>query len=317
MVKGKIIKGIAGFYYVQTDDKIYECKARGKFRKDQLTPLIGDYVEINTTNYEGSLKSDFLQGTIEEILERKNKLIRPPVANIDQGLIVFSVSYPKLHVDLLDKFLLIMEKEKIEAHIILNKIDEQNTIDYKQLIKTYSSAGYNILDISAVQNINLNKIKLLLNNKTSFFAGPSGVGKSTILNQVQKNLVLETGVMSEKIKRGKHTTRHVELMPLIEGGYVVDTPGFTSLQLDDFECDDLKYYFREFNKYEGQCKFTGCNHINEPQCVIKQLLKDNKISKSRYDSYINYFNQLKNIRKKPPLSQQSKGYRLTKDKIID
>ncbi|OON94358.1 MAG: ribosome small subunit-dependent GTPase A, partial [Candidatus Epulonipiscium fishelsonii] len=232
MVKGKIIKGIAGFYYVQTDDKIYECKARGKFRKDQLTPLIGDYVEINTTNYEGSLKSDFLQGTIEEILERKNKLIRPPVANIDQGLIVFSVSYPKLHVDLLDKFLLIMEKEKIEAHIILNKIDEQNTIDYKQLIKTYSSAGYNILDISAVQNINLNKIKLLLNNKTSFFAGPSGVGKSTILNQVQKNLVLETGVMSEKIKRGKHTTRHVELMPLIEGGYVVDTPGFTSLQLD-------------------------------------------------------------------------------------
>ncbi|ONI37800.1 ribosome small subunit-dependent GTPase A [Candidatus Epulonipiscium fishelsonii] len=299
MVKGKIIKGIAGFYYVQTDDKIYECKARGKFRKDQLTPLVGDYVEIKTTNYDGSAKNDFLQGSIENILERTSKLIRPPVANVDQGLIVFSVSYPKLHVDLLDKFLIIMEKEKIDAHIILNKIDEKNTVDYKTLIRTYSSAGYNIVDISAIQNINLDKIRFLLRNKTSFFAGPSGVGKSTILNQVQQNLVLETGVVSEKIKRGKHTTRNVELMPLLEGGYVVDTPGFTSLQLDDIDCDDLKYYFREFTKYEGKCKFVGCNHINEPKCVIKQLLQDNRISKSRYESYVSYFDQLKNTKKIP------------------
>ncbi|ONI45926.1 ribosome small subunit-dependent GTPase A [Candidatus Epulonipiscioides gigas] len=299
-MEGKIIKGIAGFFYVApTESKqIYECKARGKFRNENQTPLIGDIVKISTTNYEGSTAGNFLQGTIDKILPRKNKLIRPPVANVDQGIIVFSLSYPVMHLDLLDRFLVMMEISKIDAIIVLNKLDEVINERYKEIVAGYKLTGYNVICTSVKDdNINIEQIKDLLKNKTSFFAGPSGVGKSSLLNAICPNFKLETGQVSQKIKRGKHTTRHTELLTLAFGGYVLDTPGFTSLKFDIIEPNLLKNYFIEFNQYENECKFKGCTHIHEPGCNVKKAVEDNKIYKSRYQSYLNYFEELKNTKK--------------------
>ncbi len=297
MMYGKIIKGIAGFYYVQAEGTVYECKARGKFRAKGETPLIGDKVGITVTEYEGSEKGDYLQGSIEEILPRDNKLIRPPVANVDQGLIVFSVSYPQMHLDLLDRFLIMMEMEGIQARIILNKVDEESQVDYQEIVDGYTKSGYEVYCVSAKTGHNVDTVRGLLKDKTSFFAGPSGVGKSTLLNAISPELKLQTGEVSAKIKRGKHTTRHVELLPFDGGGYVLDTPGFTSLQFEEIDAQELREYFIEFDKYQGQCKFGGCSHIHEPNCAIKTAIDNDEIYKSRYDNYISYYNQLKSIRR--------------------
>ncbi len=297
MINGKIVKGIAGFYYVDVGDMIYECKARGKFRKEQLSPLIGDLVKISVTDYEGSEKGDYLQGSIEEILPRTNKLIRPPVANVDQGLIVFSVSYPEMHLDLLDRFLIMMEIEDIKSIIVLNKVDDIHQTEYEKVVQGYQLSGYEVYCVSAKEKINLDAIKAVISNKTSFFAGPSGVGKSTLLNAISPNLKLQTGEVSTKIKRGKHTTRHVELLPLDGGGYVLDTPGFTSLQFEEIQADLLKDYFIEFHKYEGSCKFKGCSHVHEPGCMVKSAYENNEIYESRYKNYLAYYAQLKSIRR--------------------
>ncbi|OON93148.1 MAG: ribosome small subunit-dependent GTPase A [Candidatus Epulonipiscioides saccharophilum] len=307
-MKGKIIKGIAGFFYVEPSEsnnklndkpnnkQIYECKARGKFRNSKQTPLIGDLVEISTTYYEGSEKGDFLQGTIDEILPRKNQLFRPSVANVDQGIIVFSLSYPTIHLDLLDRFLIMMAAAEIDAIIVLNKLDEAINDQYKEIVEGYRLTGYNVLCTSAKDG-HINEVKNILKDKTSFFAGPSGVGKSTLLNTICPNFHLETGKMSEKIKRGKHTTRHTELLNLTFGGYVLDTPGFTSLKFEDIDINSLKNYFIEFAQYEGQCKFNGCTHTHEPNCAVKNAVNSGQIYKARYDSYVNYFKELQNIKK--------------------
>jgi ribosome biogenesis GTPase len=296
MLQGTIIKGIAGFYYVESNQTIYECKARGIFRKDHIIPIIGDNVLISLAHEENS-QDKYLAATIEEILERKNSLVRPAVCNVDQAIVMFSVTYPEIHLDLLDRFLIMIERENIDPYIVLNKIDEGNEESYRYIIERYEKVGYEVICLSAKMEINIERLKPKLYNQTTVFAGPSGVGKSTLLNALEKGLSLETGKVSEKIKRGKHTTRHVELIPLTTGGFVVDTPGFTSLQLEGIDKDDLKYYFREFRSFEGQCKFTGCSHTHEPGCAVKEGLGKGSVLKERYDSYVTYYNQLRDIRR--------------------
>ncbi len=296
MVQGTIIKGIAGFYYVEANSTIYECKARGKFRKENMTPLIGDRVIISLKQEENSTDR-FLEGTIEEILPRTNSLIRPPVANVDQAMVVFSVTYPQIHLDLLDRFLIHIEREHIKPYIVLNKIDEGNKESYQYIVDRYTKVGYEVICLSAKKKLNTDILMPKLQGKTTVFAGPSGVGKSTLLNTIEESFTLETGEVSEKIKRGKHTTRHVELMPLTVGGFVLDTPGFTSLQLEGIEADDLKHYFIEFEPYEGSCKFSGCTHTHEPGCSVKTALAEGEISEERYNSYTTYYKQLKDTRR--------------------
>lgn len=296
MVEGTIIKGIAGFYYVEAGQTIYECKARGKFRKKNIVPVIGDNVLISLKEEENS-SDRYLEGTIEEILERKNSLIRPAVANVDQAMVVFSVTYPQIHLDLLDRFLIHIEKEDITPCIILNKIDEGNPEEYEYIVERYTKVGYEVICLSAKKAIHTELLMPKLKDKTTVFAGPSGVGKSTLINTVEEGLGLETGHVSDKIKRGKHTTRHVELIPLSEGGFVLDTPGFTSLQLDGIEADELQYYFPEFKDYIGSCKFRGCTHIHEPGCKVQEALENGRIIKERYETYTTYYKQLKETRR--------------------
>ncbi|MGL4799083.1 MAG: ribosome small subunit-dependent GTPase A [Cellulosilyticaceae bacterium] len=296
-MQGTIIKGIAGFYYVKVDEQVYECKARGKFRKQGITPLIGDLVTITVDEALQDTNYAYKQGNIEEIHPRKNKLIRPPVANVDQGIVVFSVTFPEIHLDLLDRFLIMVEYEGITPYIVLNKIDDGNRETYQYIVDGYEKSGYEVLCVSAKVGMHLDALKAVLKDKISFFAGPSGVGKSTLLNALQPHFSLQTGEVSDKIKRGKHTTRHVELLPFSEGGYVLDTPGFTSLQFEEIHQDDLKYCFREFKPYEGQCKFNGCSHIHEPGCAVKKALEEGMLFAPRYDNYVQYYNQLKDIRR--------------------
>lgn len=296
MVEGTIIKGIAGFYYVETGQTIYECKARGKFRNKNIIPVIGDNVLISIKDEENS-SDRYLEGTIEEILERKNSLIRPAVANVDQAMVVFSVTYPQIHLDLLDRFLIHIEKEDITPCIILNKIDEGNREEYDYIVERYTKVGYEVICLSAKKALHTDLLMPKLKDKTTVFAGPSGVGKSTLINTIEEGLALETGHVSDKIKRGKHTTRHVELIPLSDGGFVLDTPGFTSLQLDGIEADDLQYYFPEFKDYIGSCKFRGCTHTHEPGCKVQEALQHGEIIKERYETYTTYYKQLKETRR--------------------
>lgn len=297
MMKGTIIKGIAGFYYVKSGDEVYECKARGKFRNQGITPLIGDSVFITVDYTMQDRHYAYKQGNIEEIEDRRNKLVRPPVANVDQGIVVFSVTYPEIHLDLLDRFLIMVEYEGIKPFIVLNKVDGGNRELYQYIVEGYKLSGYDVLCVSAKAGTSLDELRAVLKDKISFFAGPSGVGKSTLLNALQPHLKLETGEVSDKIKRGKHTTRHVELLPFSDGGYVLDTPGFTSLQFESLHQDDLKDCYPEFAQYEGKCKFKGCSHIHEPGCAVKAALEEGNLFKLRYDNYVTYYNQLKDIRR--------------------
>lgn len=289
---GKIIKGIGGFYYVHIQGHgIYECKAKGIFRKEKIKPLIGDNVEISILDVDEKL------GNIDRILKRSNQLIRPTVANIDQAVIVFAVSRPEPNYNLLDRFLVMIEEKGIEAVICFNKIDILDPEAVSAIIAKYEKTGYKVFSTSSLENNGIDSLREALYNKTTVFAGPSGVGKSSILNLIQSETVLETGSVSEKIGRGKHTTRHAELMCFHDDSYVVDTPGFSSLVIEHIDQDQLKYYFREFDLFEPYCKFKGCNHINEPQCGIKDAVNDGDISESRYVSYTQLLNELKDIKR--------------------
>lgn len=291
-MEGKIIKGIAGFYYVHIPEQgIYECKARGVFRNQSIKPLIGDNVTIQ------ALENEENKGNILEIKERKNALIRPTVANIDQAMIVFSVNQPKPNLNLLDRFLIMVEQEHIPVNICFNKVDTLDHAEIEKMKKIYNSIGYCVYLTSALLYDGIDHLSNALYNKTTVFAGPSGVGKSSILNLIQKEVELETGAISEKAQRGKHTTRHAELICFDEHSYVVDTPGFSSLSLDTLQPSDLKNYFIEFDQYKDKCKFLGCNHLNEPDCGVKEALSKGKISESRYYNYQLIYDELKNIRR--------------------
>lgn len=287
-MQGKIVKGIAGFYYVHVvESGIYECKAKGAFRKEKVKPLVGDNVEIDILDEEKKL------GNISKILERKNELIRPAVANIDQTLVVFAVTKPKPHFNLLDRFLVMMECKEIPVVLVFNKKDIAEEQEIRELQEVYNHLGYTVIFTSAKEEENVEVVKEVLEGKTTAVAGPSGVGKSSLINLFQNGIEMETGNISEKIERGKHTTRHSELIPINETSYIMDTPGFSSLYVNEFEKEELKYYFPEFAPYEGQCKFNGCDHIHEPECAVKEALEEGKIHPIRYENYVEMYNELK------------------------
>ena len=291
-MQGKIVKGIAGFYYVHVVEfGLYECKAKGVFRKEKIKPLVGDNVEIDI------LDETEKKGNIVEVLERKNELIRPAVANIDQSLVVFSVTKPKPHFNLLDRFLIMMESKRIPVILCFNKKDIAKEPEIHHLKEIYESCGYQMIFTSALEKENIEKVKQLLRGKTTAIAGPSGVGKSSLINIFQPDANMETGTISEKIERGKHTTRHSELICIEEDTYIMDTPGFSSLYTNDFEKEELKYYFTEFEPYEGKCKFQGCDHVHEPNCAVKAALEEGKIHHIRYENYLEMYNELKEKRR--------------------
>lgn len=292
-MQGKIIKGIAGFYYVHVSGRgVYECKAKGIFRKDNIKPLVGDDVEIEITdaaNYKGNIIS---------ILPRRNSLIRPAVANIDQALVIFAVSKPEPNYNLLDRFLIMMRRQGLECIICFNKRDIASKEERAAIRTIYENSGCTVLFASAMKKEGMEEIAAVLKDKTTAVAGPSGVGKSSIINCLQKNKTMETGAISEKIERGKHTTRHSELISISDRTYIMDTPGFSSLSLFDMEKDELKNYYPEFTPYEEKCKFLTCAHIHEPVCGVKDALELGKISQVRYDNYVAFYEELKEKEKR-------------------
>ncbi len=287
MINGRIMKGIGGFYYVDTKQGLYECRARGIFRKKKQIPLVGDKVEISVVDEEKKI------GMVETIYKRDSELIRPPIANIEKALIVFAVKNPTPHLSLLDRFIVLAEKENLEIVIVLTKVDldDDNTTD--KITQIYESSGYKVIPVSTKTRENIDKVKEELENSVVVFAGPSGVGKSSLLNEIDEKFELQTGEVSEKIKRGKHTTRHAELLKLDCEGIVADTPGFSSLTLDDIAENELKDYFIEFDEIDN-CKFGNkCIHENEPGCGVKDAVKDGELSKVRYESYIQLLNEIR------------------------
>lgn len=287
MLNGQIIKGIGGFYYVDTQVGLYECRARGIFRKQKVTPLVGDRVAMSVVDEENK------KGVIEEINKRDTELVRPPIANVDKALIVFAIKNPKPNLSLLDRFIVLAEKEELEIVIILTKadLDDENMLD--EVKSTYELSGYKVIPVSNKTKLNIDKVKDELAGNVVVFAGPSGVGKSSLLNEIDKNFKLQTGEVSDKIKRGKHTTRHAELLKLECGGMVADTPGFSSLTLDDISETELKEFFIEFDDFDD-CRFgSRCIHEKEPSCAVKEAVERGEISKKRYDSYIQLLNEIR------------------------
>lgn len=289
MVKGIIVKGIAGFYYVKTENGLYECKARGKFKNKKLTPLVGDRVLI--------LPENEAKATIEEIEDRTTELLRPSVANVEQAIIVVASQNPDPNMILLDKMTVLALSADLEPIICVNKVDLDVKGKAEQLKKEYEAAGFKVILSSTKRGDGIEALKEVIKDKITVFAGPSGVGKSSLLNKIQPGLVLQTGEISEKIKRGKHTTRHSELIALNEGGWVVDTPGFTSLELDFIKVDMLKHYFPEFEAFSESCRFDDCVHMNEPACSIIEAVESGRIIRRRYESYQYVYQELKKLRR--------------------
>ena len=289
---GKIMKGIAGFYYVGVAESgVYECKAKGIFRKDKIKPLVGDDVEIEILNEEEKL------GNIVKILPRRSELIRPAVANIDQALVIFAAREPKPNLSLLDRFLVIMEKQDVPVIICFNKQDLCDEEEVGRLKEIYEACGYPVVLASAKQGEGIEEIKSLLRGKTTTVAGPSGVGKSSLTNLLQNEVQMETGEISKKLGRGRHTTRHSQIIQIEEDTWLYDTPGFTSFYVEEIEKEELRFYFREFFKYEGTCRFQGCTHTHEPGCMVKNALEEGKISKERYENYLELYGELKEKRR--------------------
>ena len=285
-MRGKIIKGIAGFYYVHDGkDHVYQCRAKGIFRNRNIKPLVGDDVEFTVLDEE--------EGNIAEILPRKNELIRPAAANVDQAVVLFAVADPDPNLNLLDRFLVPMKAQNLPVIVCFNKIDlcEENTV--KEYRDIYEKAGYQVRFLSASQGTGYESFRELLKGKTTVFAGPSGVGKSSWTNLIQPEAGMETGKISKKIQRGRHTTRHSQLFCVEEGTYLMDTPGFSSLYLENMAPEELKNYFPEFAQYEGQCRFLGCVHVGEKVCGVKEALENGALSRSRYDNYLLLYQELK------------------------
>ena len=289
---GKIIKGISGFYYVYVEGAgLYECKAKGAFRKQKIKPLVGDNVEIAVIDEANKL------GNVEKILPRKNELIRPAVSNIDMALVIFASAKPDPHFNLLDRFLCMMEYQKVPVTICFNKIDLVDQEKLKEYSGIYEPAGYNVIFTCTKTKEGLGSIRSLLEGKTTTVAGPSGVGKSSIINCLQSDITMETGTISEKIERGKHTTRHSEIIPVSHDTYIMDTPGFSSMDVPGFEKENLWTCYPEFVRYEPYCRFIGCSHINEPDCGVKAAVEDGEISPVRYENYKLLYEELKNRHK--------------------
>ena len=285
LVKGTIVKGIGGFYYVKTDSTVIECHARGRFRKDELSPIVGDLVSVKLSP-DGT-------GQIAEIHERKNFLIRPGVSNVDTLVLVSAAKSPLPDMLLIDKLLVIAESKGIECVICLNKTDLVDYDDAKNFISVYEKASYPCVMASAKTGEGVGEIQKIIKGKTVAFAGLSGVGKSSLLKRIT-GIDLETGDVS-KIERGKHTTRHVELISAADA-LVFDTPGFSRLEADEIRADELWQYFPEIADLQGECKFRTCKHVGEKGCAVKEAVDEGAISKSRYESYNTLFARLKEIK---------------------
>lgn len=279
-MKGKIIKGIAGFYYVYVEEHgLYECKAKGIFRKQNIKPLVGDNVIIEELDEENK------KGNIVDVLSRHSTLIRPNVANVDQAIIIFAATEPDPNFNLLDRFLVMMLQQDVDTIICLNKKDLVDKEELAKLIRDYTKSNYKIITTSTITNEGIDQLEELLDNKTTVLAGPSGAGKSSIINIIAPEANMEVGDISRKLKRGKHTTRHSEIFRVKHNTYIIDTPGFSSLEIKDIEKVELQNYFLEFRDYNNKCKFVGCLHLSEPSCAVKEAVADDNISKTRYESY--------------------------------
>ncbi len=291
-MQGKIVKGIGGFYYVDNGkNKVYACRAKGIFRKQDIKPLVGDNVEFTI------LDETDAEGNVDAILPRKNALIRPAVANVDQALVVFALTHPAPNLNLLDRFLVMMEREQVPVIICFNKADLAEEAEMEAYRAVYENAGYPVRIISAKEEAGVEAVRSLMRGKTTVLAGPSGVGKSTLTNAIHPQASMETGDISRKIERGKHTTRHSELFFLEEGTYMMDTPGFSSIFPPDMEAEELKGYFPEFARFEDGCRFLGCVHVGERDCGVKDAVNQGEVSKSRYENYVLMYEELKNRRR--------------------
>lgn len=286
MPHGIIIKGIGGFYYIKTSEGVYECRARGIFRKQGITPLPGDRVSISIIDEKQKT------GLIDEILPRESQLVRPAVANINQIIIVIAIKSPTPDYLLLDKLLVTAEMNEIKPIICINKIDLCTENEHLDLAEVYKKAGYKVFFTSYKRGSGFDDLKDMLQEKITVFAGQSGVGKSTILNMVMETWVMQTGELSSKIERGRHTTRHAELVELDCGGYLVDTPGFSSFELDNLEAGNLTFYYPDFLEHSHSCKFPGCSHISEPECNVREALHRGLITEDRYNRYVQLYGLL-------------------------
>lgn len=292
-MQGRIIKGIAGFYYVSISGQgVCECKAKGVFRKDGTKPLVGDSVEIDMIDQGEKI------GNICAVNERKNELIRPAVANVDQALVIFAMEGPAPNLYLLDTFLVCMEQKNIPCIICFNKEDLMvEDIFRKELTEIYAQTGYELVFTSTKYPDTVEALKQKLSQRTTTVAGPSGVGKSSLINLLQDKVNMDTGAISVKTERGKHTTRHSELIAIDKDSYIIDTPGFSALRAENIEKEEIGKYFPEFRKPEKYCRFAGCSHIHEPVCGVKQALVRGKISRSRYESYVMMYEECKEKRR--------------------
>ncbi len=295
-MQGKIIKGIAGFYYVHVEAcGIYECKAKGIFRNKKIKPLVGDNVLIDV------IDEDNKKGNISDILERKNELIRPASANIDQAMVIFAVKSPEPNYNLLDRFILMMDYQNVPTVVVFNKTDLVEEKDIQELRRIYEKCGCKVIFISTYDNMGIDILIDTLKDKTTILAGPSGVGKSSLTNIIlpdrkEEGEISKTGDVS-RIGRGRHTTRHSEIFNVTGSTYICDTPGFTSLNLPELEKEQVRFYFNEFDEYEGTCRFNGCVHINEPDCAVKMAVEKGDISRRRYTSYVELYEEIKNQKK--------------------
>lgn len=303
MTSGRIIKAMSGFYYVKPDsgekpdtppkssDGTYQCRARGLFRKKKISPLVGDRVLFEVTD------TDDVEGNVVEIQDRKNALTRPQVANVDQALVIFAVHTPEPALDLLDRFLIEMRRQGIEVILVFNKDDLGGPEELDRFKRIYKGADVGILFTSVVNDTGIDSLKELLKGKITTVAGPSGAGKSSIINALSGKEVMMTGEVSRKIGRGKQTTRHVELVEVQEDSYIIDTPGFSSLELSGIESSDLDLYFPEIGKYKNICYYSGCSHISEPDCKVKQMLSEGEIPEERYESYRLFYEEISKRRR--------------------
>lgn len=297
-MQGRIIKGIAGFYYVLDEENtLYECKAKGGFRNEHLKPLVGDRVSFDI------LEGQDQKGNIREILPRQNTIIRPAVANIDGALVIFSMTRPEPNYNLLDRFLIQMEQQGLECALVFNKKDISTEAERAAVTAIYEKAGFPVFFTSAAQaeagvaDAGVRELRAFLQGRTYAVAGPSGVGKSSLINCLQDEVEMETGAISEKNERGKHTTRHSELIRIAKDTYIMDTPGFTSLQVFDLEKEELREYYPEFAEYEGTCKYFGCTHTHEPGCNAKEAVEAGSISRIRYQNYLQIYQELADRKK--------------------
>ncbi|MCR5410446.1 MAG: ribosome small subunit-dependent GTPase A [Lachnospiraceae bacterium] len=286
MLEGRILKGVGGFYYVHTKEGVFCCRAKGLFRKQSLKPLAGDICRIELTHTED------VEGNIVEILPRKNSLIRPPVANTDQALVIFAMHDPEPALGVLDRFTVMMEISRIPTVICVNKDDLSLGSEADEILRIYAPSGYRVLFTSVIDGSGMDELKEILTGRVTSVAGPSGVGKSSMINALAGSYTMETGEVSRKLKRGKQTTRHTELLRLWDDTFIFDSPGFTALDVPDIEPSELYDCFPEMRPYLGRCRYNDCMHAGEPGCAVKEAVNDGVISSERYDSYLSIYNEL-------------------------